>query len=544
MKRHFFCYLMLLALVMPAAAQQRSAGEIKTLATEVFRQKAPVMKNHFNNQAIICTPSSKMINNPFLGEGHEAFYLCTAKGCGAIILSGDERMGRVLAYLDAEDCNTNNLPPGMVDLLQLYARNYLTKKNDVNLMTTPPKRGFMEVGDTTVVGPLITSKWGQGWPYNKDCPHTWVSVVAGCVAVAMSQIMNYYKWPTDSFDWDNILDYYDSNSTAEQRAAVAKLVHECGVAVEMHYGTAVSVANTHNVPTALKNVYGYSSTIADLDRNRANEEYWIEMLKQEFDARRPVYHDGYLEDLRTGHAFIVDGYMDCHDGNMPFFHVNWGSDGEGDGFFQTIGFGLEYNQNAIINIKPDTGFPPSDGGFYQADSQQFTPSVMLQNISQEINLQLTDTRHRSFEQYPGYLIAYLENDSTGERQRINHWLADTCLHSGQYSFDLVCDGLEFTPTLPAGEYELVFYASATEDGADRRVTLGQEPLMVTILDTQLDGDVNGDLKVNISDLDLLIKYLLNGNTDPFIAYNADLNRDNHISIADVTRLINILLNEP
>ncbi len=54
----------------------------------------------------------------------------------------------------------------------------------------------------------------------------------------------------------------------------------------------------------------------------------------------------------------------------------------------------------------------------------------------------------------------------------------------------------------------------------------------------LRGDVNGDGKVNISDVTALINLLLAGNTPPS---TADCNQDGKVNISDVTALINYLL---
>ena len=52
------------------------------------------------------------------------------------------------------------------------------------------------------------------------------------------------------------------------------------------------------------------------------------------------------------------------------------------------------------------------------------------------------------------------------------------------------------------------------------------------------GDVNGDGKVNISDVTALINLLLSSNTPPS---TADCNQDSKVNISDVTALINYLL---
>lgn len=59
--------------------------------------------------------------------------------------------------------------------------------------------------------------------------------------------------------------------------------------------------------------------------------------------------------------------------------------------------------------------------------------------------------------------------------------------------------------------------------------------------TVLPGDANGDGKVSIGDVTVLIDYLLGLNEENIIVANADLNNDGHVSISDVTMLIDYLL---
>ena len=55
------------------------------------------------------------------------------------------------------------------------------------------------------------------------------------------------------------------------------------------------------------------------------------------------------------------------------------------------------------------------------------------------------------------------------------------------------------------------------------------------------GDVNCDGYINISDVTILIDYLLSGNPEGLKVDNADTNRDGQINISDVTSLIDMLL---
>ena len=58
----------------------------------------------------------------------------------------------------------------------------------------------------------------------------------------------------------------------------------------------------------------------------------------------------------------------------------------------------------------------------------------------------------------------------------------------------------------------------------------------------VQGDMDGDGEVGISDVSTLIDYLLSGNTDDINMNNADCDHDGEITIADVSALIDYLLN--
>ena len=52
------------------------------------------------------------------------------------------------------------------------------------------------------------------------------------------------------------------------------------------------------------------------------------------------------------------------------------------------------------------------------------------------------------------------------------------------------------------------------------------------------GDVNGDLEVNIADVNAVIDIILNGSENP----SGDVNGDGEVNIADVNAVIDIILN--
>lgn len=164
----------------------------------------------------------------------------------------------------------------------------------------------------------------------------------------MAQIIKYYEYPThglgthgyDSYYGDLFVDYenttyrydlmpneLDWDTPDEQVNAVATLIRDCGVAVNMAYSSYESSAYDLAARAAFVTQFGYEAHIA----NKDEDSVWIVMLKEELDQARPIFYSGKgrFWGSNGGHAFICDGY-DAND----FFHFNFGWSGSYNGFFQ------------------------------------------------------------------------------------------------------------------------------------------------------------------------------------------------------------------
>ena len=78
----------------------------------------------------------------------------------------------------------------------------------------------------------------------------------------------------------------------------------------------------------------------------------------------------------------------------------------------------------------------------------------------------------------------------------------------------------------------------TTDGSNLAATC-----LVTVVDPNVPGDVNGDDRINISDVTALIDFLLSDDDSHINRANSDVNGDGRINISDVTSLIDILLTQ-
>ncbi len=188
------------------------------------------------------------------------------------------------------------------------------------------------------VSPLLTTTWWQYAPYNNLTPtlSDGSHAATGCMATALAQIMNYYKYPETyadgtAIDWDNILPTYTGvDYTEAQGTAVATLMSKIGVAVNMTYGatsTSYASAVERGIPSAFGykvKYYGYRDSPTEKDATK-----WKSIIFHELSLGHPVLYGGTSykngESNAFSHAFVIDGYN--ADG---FVHVNYGFGGNGD----------------------------------------------------------------------------------------------------------------------------------------------------------------------------------------------------------------------
>ena len=110
------------------------------------------------------------------------------------------------------------------------------------------------------------------------------------------------------------------------KTAVSALMYQCGVSVNMKYGSSSS-ANSTTAARSLVQYFGYDKCIQNIKADILPGDSVIYILHQEIGDGRPVILSGTSEQ-NTRHAFILDGYNE--DG---YFHVNWGWGGNSDGYY-------------------------------------------------------------------------------------------------------------------------------------------------------------------------------------------------------------------
>lgn len=215
--------------------------------------------------------------------------------------------------------------------------------------------GIVPLASSTAMTPLLDkntpNRWDQGsnnsWTtdinksYNKFCPDfyalsngkTWV----GCTAVAMGQILWYWKWPsyaripvsidiagitskdfeTHFYDWGNMPGRIYNTTPLTQINNVAGLLRDCGYSGNMIYGKKGSSMTLTNAMYALRNDFQFS---ASMKQYSAGATKFNNIIKSEIAAGRPVMIQATHTSDASSHTFVIDGY----DSNADEYHLNMG----------------------------------------------------------------------------------------------------------------------------------------------------------------------------------------------------------------------------
>ncbi len=224
-----------------------------------------------------------------------------------------------------------------------------SNQNEWNRLAVSPEEFSQLRGGASAqtVGPLLTTSWHQGYPYNLLCPMgDGGRCVVGCVATATAQILAYWNWPTagsgsssyywygdnscggstpgqtlnadysDSYDWNNIVNSCSGGCTQAEINALSELCYEVGVAFEMDYGKCGSGAYTSYAQTVFPTYFRYDQSITRQDRDNHSPESWFVLVQEEINADRPMQY------RISRHSIVCDGWQMV--GETKQYHFNYG----------------------------------------------------------------------------------------------------------------------------------------------------------------------------------------------------------------------------
>ena len=303
---------------------------------------------------------------------------------GYIVISADDNAEPLIGYGLNSNFSFDTAPPALLFLLEEYKNemgHIIEKKLKADEEITSrwekySDENYASLKSYSIGTFLLETTWGQGNKYssihyNKYCPidpNTGLRSIAGCTAVALAQILHYWNClvfpdgsvshtppgfsnplPTvyfynEDYDWDGM----SHNSPNDNNA---KLIYHCGVAINVMYTDSSTGGFDYKVKDAMENYFGFQTS--GLISKPGNETEWINMLKSDIDAGRPIYYAGTGNEGR--HGWVIDGYK-----TNNTFHCNWGwENSQGENDWYTLSSlnprsydGFTSNQLAIIGAEP------------------------------------------------------------------------------------------------------------------------------------------------------------------------------------------------
>lgn len=334
----------------------------------------------------------------------------------------------------------------------------------------------------TESGGWIESAWTQGSPYNDSCPMdpvTEVRCLAGCPAVTVGQIVNFWQYPDsviftedDSYvsDYDGrtipidapaaSIPWIDYNQGNPLDGVCADLVYACGVATQSVYTSKVSGVPTNSwCSHAFLEHFDYTS--ADFREGDGGDFY--EVMEQNMKDSMPAII--VIVGEIGGHTLVCDGFRETdEEGGEPQWHLNFGW-----GTYQpkylplcwyvipdSLPLGLTTLVEAIVNIEAPrrpAKTAITQKGHEQGDVTVFCPGVFSRTAL--INYTLSRSGHVKLEVW----------DASGRRVKL---LADDIQSQGTYRIQWNGDD-DSGNRLPQGVYFLSL--SSAEGCATQRIAL-------------------------------------------------------------------------
>ena len=513
MNKHFlFIAVIVMAMTVPFASAKQIGPE---RALEIARQfsttdtKLKSMSASPAQMKVVYT--AKPEGSPADSDDNGLLYVVSSgDNAGYVMVAGDDVViNPVLGYSTGGVFDYGTAPDNLKWWIGEYARMIEYAAEHGMAVAAAPKFD-------TSLDPMIKTHWNQDYPYNNLCP--WLSEdmqgYTGCVATAMAQVMKYHEWPergtgshtyTDpncgqtlsanfgetTYRWDLMPNDYDGSWTDEQIEAVATLMAHCGVAVDMQYMPDGSGAYSSDVPGALVNYFGYAKDIIRRDRDYYTQSEWIEMMKAELDAARPVYYHG--QSTGGGHAFVIDGYNT--DG---YFHVNWGWGSQSDDYYQLATLdpysgqgiggttaGYAYSQGAIFNMHRPTGNETETPDFRMRSLYLYGGGTSVETTKgKEVIFQLNQIwNYHPTASFGGYFGIAIEDDN-GEVVASSYEVIDEVPPT--YGYTEFYIGVTITDDIADGHYRAYPFYAADMEG--ERFPIKAQTLLSGYADVEVAGD--------------------------------------------------------
>lgn len=205
---------------------------------------------------------------------------------------------------------------------------------------------------------------------------------AGCGSVAMGQIMRYWNWPYTSsyryYDWGKMPIKLYEGTAPDIGDEVGHLLKDCADASNMKYMFCEGSWTTVNeIEDAFEDSFRYKSVKKHVKSDWETDS-WLDLIRSEIDAGRPVFYRGDKSDLSVNkHFFIIDGY---DPDNPDMFSINFGWTGSCDNALYNLNAIANYNGTYNANQKALVGISPT---FTSTTTITDVPYQSVSGIKQE-----------------------------------------------------------------------------------------------------------------------------------------------------------------
>jgi len=329
------------------------------------------------------------------------FYVYSGDGKSFVIVAGDDAVRPILGFSFDSDFRASEIPENVQFWLNTYKKQIEYARQNAPQSIAFRKEwekllssGAVDILNTPdAVSPLTRTKWNQAPFYNAFCPYDdsrQSRTVAGCVAIAMAQVMRYWAYPSvgvgshsynhyklgtisASFSDEPINWKSFPNQVFTTNEELAYAIFLIGVSVEMRYGVDASGAfviskrspKQHCSEYALKTYWKYDAqTLVGLPKSDTTDAAWLNIIKNELKLGRPIIYTG--AGPEGGHAWVCDGYRED-----DYFSMNWGWGGAYNGYY------------ALNALSPGTGGIGSGSGTFN-DNQEILYGIQPIIKSQSI----------------------------------------------------------------------------------------------------------------------------------------------------------------
>jgi hypothetical protein len=317
---------------------------------------------------------------PIVIEGTVIAYAFDTPPGGCIVIAADDNLPPIFYYSLSNQLDVPAVPPAQV-MIEALAAKVIEAQTAMDRPAASVDPAWAVLSDPALpetasqqrveiaaplVGPLLTSTWDQIEPYNAECPTvSGEHCLAGCVGVAMAQIMRYWEYPpkgtgshcyfwlsggetlcaffgTTTYEWYRMPDSLTPSSPASAIDAVATLCYHCGASVDTDYYLDVSISDRSSAAKALRTYFGYG-TPRQVYKSSYTDATWYSLMKEQIDKGMPVLYCIFEEEI--GHALVLDGYD-----VVNLVHLNMGWGGMDDGWYA-----INYYSSgeAIVDIRPN-----------------------------------------------------------------------------------------------------------------------------------------------------------------------------------------------